>query len=81
MTITRIKKWGNSYGIRIPKENMEELGIRPDDMVEIHSELGHLTITPVQKPKYTLDGLLAQMTPENLHDEIQTGKAIGAEIW
>jgi antitoxin MazE len=81
MTITRIKKWGNSYGIRIPKERMEEMGIRPDDIVEIHLEAGHLIITPVQKSKYSLDELLAQMTPENIHEEIQTGKATGAEIW
>jgi len=81
MAITRIKKWGNSYGIRIPKENMEELGIKPDDIVEIHSESGCITITPVQKTKYTLDELLAQMTSENLHEEIQTGKATGGEVW
>jgi antitoxin MazE len=81
MTITRIRKWGNSYAIRIPKEKLEESGIRPDDMVEVHSESGHLTVTPVQKPKYTLDELLAQMTPDNLHEEIQTGNATGAEVW
>ena len=81
MTTTRIKKWGNSYGIRIPKEQLEKLGIQPDDMVEIRSESGHLTVTPVQKPEYTLDELLAQMTPENLHDAVQTGKATGAEVW
>ena len=81
MNITRIRKWGNSYGIRIPKENMEELGIRPDDMVEIQAESGRLTITPIQKVRYRLDDLLAQMTPENLHGEFQTGKATGAEIW
>lgn len=81
MAITRIKKWGNSYGIRIPKEQLEKSGFRPDDMVEIHSESGHLTVTPVQKLKYTLDELLAQMTPENIHDEVQTGKPTGAEVW
>jgi antitoxin MazE len=81
MTLTRIKKWGNSYGIRIPKEKLEELGIQPDEIVEIHSEAGRLTITPVQKTKYTLDELLAQMLPENHHEEIQTGKAAGAEVW
>ncbi len=81
MTITRIKKWGNSYGIRIPREQLEKSGIRPDDMVEILSESGQLTVKPVQKPKYTLDELLAQMTPDNLHDEVQTGKATGSEIW
>jgi len=81
MTVTHIKKWGNSYGIRIPKEKLEESGMHPDDLVEIHSEAGHLTVTLVQKPGYTLDELLAQMTEENRHGEIETGKAVGAEVW
>ena len=81
MTVTHIKKWGNSYGIRIPKEKLEESGILPDDLVEIRSESGLLTVTLVEKPKYSLDELLAQMTDENLHNEIETGKAIGAEAW
>jgi antitoxin MazE len=81
MTVTHIKKWGNSYGIRIPKEKLEELGILPDDLVEIRTESGHLTVTPIHKPNYTLDELLAQMTDENLHSEIGTGQATGAEEW
>ena len=81
MTFTHIKKWGNSYGIRIPKEKLEASGIHPDDLVEIQSASGHLTVTLVKKPKYTLDELLAQMTNENLHNEIETGQAMGAEAW
>ncbi len=81
MTITHVKKWGNSYGIRIPKEKLEESGIHPDDLVEIRSESGHLTITLVEKTNYTLDELLAQITHENLHNEIETGNAMGAEAW
>lgn len=81
MTITPIKKWGNGLYIRIPKEFLEELRILPDGLVEIRVESGHLTVTPVQRPRYTLDELLAQMTDENLHPEIGMGQAAGAEVW
>lgn len=81
MTITKIKKWGNSYGIRILKKNMEELGIFPNDAVEVHIDSGHLTITPIKITKYNLDELLEKITSENLHGEIQTGNAVGAEEW
>jgi len=81
MSITRIKKWGNSYAIRIPKEILDTLGIRPDDLVEVLSRADHLTVTPVPKPTYTLDELVDQITTENIHEEIPTSPATGAEIW
>ncbi len=31
--------------------------------------------------RYTLDQLLEQITPENLHDEIDSGPSVGAEEW
>lgn len=36
---------------------------------------------PVAEPELTLDSLLAQVTEENLHTEIDTGPAVGVEIW
>jgi antitoxin component of MazEF toxin-antitoxin module len=39
------------------------------------------TITTRNKPKPTLRQLLAKVTKENLHHEVDTGTAIGNEIW
>jgi len=33
------------------------------------------------KPRYALDELLDQMTPENVHGEIDSGPPVGREIW
>lgn len=33
-----------------------------------------------KEPQYNLEDLLAQVTPENLHGEIETGLAVGHEI-
>jgi antitoxin MazE len=41
---------------------------------------GKLVLEPV-KPVYTLVELLAQVTPENLHQEVETGAAVGSEVW
>ena len=30
---------------------------------------------------YTLESLLAGVTPENLHKELETGQAVGNEAW
>jgi len=40
-----------------------------------------LRIVPVKEPHYTLEELVAQITPENRHGEIDIGSAVGKEIW
>lgn len=35
----------------------------------------------VPLPHYTLEELVAKITAENIHSEIQTGKPVGNEIW
>lgn len=32
---TEVKKWGNSYAIRLPKREAERLGLREGDRVEV----------------------------------------------
>jgi antitoxin component of MazEF toxin-antitoxin module len=38
-------------------------------------------IKRVEKPKYTLDELLAQITEDNIHPEFDMGKPVGKEVW
>jgi antitoxin MazE len=70
---TKIRKWGNSYAVRISKAKMRELGIREGSHIEIK-------IKPVER-KYTLDDLLSKMTPENVHPLIDFGPDVGKERW
>ncbi len=79
--ITHIQKWGNSLAIRIPRSLAAEVDLELNSAVEIKQEQGHLILVPVRKPEYSLEQLLAQVYPENLHAEIDTGQAEGVEIW
>jgi antitoxin MazE len=81
MITTHIRKWGNSLAVRFPQSLLAQLNIHEGGEVEINLEAGRLIISPVKKPKYTLDELLAQVTPESLHDEIDFGKPVGKEVW
>lgn len=36
--ITRIKKWGNSFGVRLTKKELEEYGLKEGDEVKIRIE-------------------------------------------
>lgn len=69
---TKIRKWGNSYAVRIPKERVHELGMRDGSEVKIKIE-------PIHK-RPTLDELIAQITPKNRHKLIDWGPDVGKEI-
>jgi len=78
---TRVQKWGNSLALRIPKSFANEVGLQRETSVEVSLTDGRLVITPVSEPKPTLKQLLAKVTKENLHHEVDTGSAVGNEAW
>lgn len=78
---TRIVKWGNSLGLRIPRAFAAEVGVADGTPVELTLEDGCLVIRTVAPAGWTLDGLLAGVTPENLHAVVDTGDAVGRESW
>lgn len=78
---TRVHKWGNSLALRIPKPLATEVGLQHNSAVELWVDDGKLVIVPVVKPALSLDELLAQVTAENLHREIDVGSAVGNEVW
>ena len=78
---TRVQKWGNSLAIRIPKSFAVEMDMEQDSPVDVSLADGKLVVAPVQKPKPTLKQLLEQVTEENMHTEVDTGEAVGKEVW
>ena len=78
---TRIQKWGNSLALRIPKSFATEAGLQRETSVDISLADGKLVITPIDEPKPTIEQLLAKVTEENLHHEVDTGPATGNEVW
>ena len=78
---TKVQKWGNSLAVRIPKPFADDLGVDQDSEVELSLEDHELVIRPVSMPTYSLAELLDGVTDENLHDEVSTGDAVGAEVW
>ena len=78
---TRVQKWGNSLALRIAKSFAVEGGLDPNSSVEMSLRDGKLVVVPFEKQKFTLRQLLAQVTDENLHREIDTGSAVKGEVW
>lgn len=79
---TRVQKWGNSLALRIPKSFAQEVKLDQGTEVELSLENGKLLIRPLDKENpYTLEGLVAGITDENLHGEIDLGGSVGNEAW
>ena len=78
---TRIQKWGNSLALRIPRSFALEAHLQQDSLVDIALVDGKLVVTPVTEAAQTLEQLLAGITEDNLHGEVDTGPATGHEVW
>lgn len=55
--------------------------MKDNSPVELSLCEGKLVITLSTKPTAGLADLLAKVTQENLHGEVDTGPARGAEVW
>ncbi|MCH8125355.1 AbrB/MazE/SpoVT family DNA-binding domain-containing protein [candidate division KSB1 bacterium] len=77
----QVQKWGNSLAIRIPKSFAKETNIDKGSVVDLSISDGKLIVTPLSQEKYSLAQLLDEITNENIHEEIDSGDAVGKEIW
>jgi antitoxin MazE len=77
---TQIAKWGNSLGLRLPKSVAREAEIGEGDTVDVSVRSGVIVIRP-SRPVYSLDRLVAKITPRNRHDESDWGAPVGHEAW
>jgi antitoxin MazE len=78
---TKIVRWGNSLGLRIPKSFAEELSVSDGTPVELSLEEGRLVIRAAKPKTLVLDDLLAEVKKSNLHGETDTGGSVGGEVW
>jgi antitoxin MazE len=77
--LTKIKKWGNSFAVRIPKSFAIEASLEEETSVNISLEDDKIVIKPVVE--YDLEELLSQVKEENIHKEYLADKPEGKEIW
>jgi antitoxin MazE len=84
MTAT-ISTWGNSQGLRFPKELMKKLSLSIGDKMEIFIDKQKIILEPLTKPREKIDiqDLIAQLPKEDTNtpvfeafDDIQ-----GKEQW
>ncbi len=77
--IVSVSKWGNSLGVRIPRDLINETGLHDGSRVDIRAESGRIVISPRPR-RYTLEELLVNVTPEAMRETFDWAPDIGREI-
>ncbi|ASK62254.1 AbrB/MazE/SpoVT family DNA-binding domain-containing protein [Virgibacillus phasianinus] len=76
---TKVQKWGNSLGVRIPQRVAERFDIENGSELELSVDEKGIILKPVVEDP-TLEELLDQITEDNRHEEIDFGKSEGNEL-
>lgn len=77
---TQVGKWGNSLAVRIPGTYAKELALEEGGVIEVTRVAGGLLLRPKNRA-YTLEELLKQIKPENIHGETDWGSAALGKAW
>jgi antitoxin MazE len=78
---------GKRQVVTLPKDLCRRLNIEEGTRLRIVEHEGRFEVIPMrlvaasEVPPKDLDALLARVTPENIHGEIDTGPSVGEEAW
>jgi antitoxin MazE len=80
---TQIQKWGSTLVVCIPDSLAERAHLQQGIAVNIAMTNDKLVIDLMeeQETSITLETLLAGITEDNIHQEIETGSSVGKEVW
>ncbi|MGE7367646.1 AbrB/MazE/SpoVT family DNA-binding domain-containing protein [Neorhizobium sp. NPDC001467] len=75
-----VKKMGGSASIPIPDEIMEAANLAVDAEVEVSEQNGRVIVELPREGDQSLDEMIARITPDNAHDNIDFGVSVGREL-
>jgi antitoxin MazE len=81
--LTKVQKWGNSQGVRLPLQVLRVANIAVGDDVEVVVLEGRIVVTPScrTRGRYRLEDLVARMPEDYEPVEVAWGAALGREAW
>ena len=78
---SRLQKWGNSDGIRIPSSFLKTLNLKTNDIVNIVQEEDKIIISVPKKKKISLANEFKNYKGKNLAKDFSWDESVGKEIW
>jgi antitoxin MazE len=81
--VTKVQRWGNSQGLRLSKQVLENARISIGDDVDVTARDGIIVIAPVSRVrgKRSLQELVSRIPKDYEVEEIDWGKPVGREAW
>lgn len=81
--VTKVQKWGNSQGLRLSKQMLDEAQIAVGDEVDVAVHDGVIVVAPVKRPrgKLSLQYLVRQIPKDYKAEELDWGGPAGKEVW
>lgn len=77
----QVKEWGNSQGIRLPKEILKSAGIALNEVLDVTVSNGVITLVKSFRHK-TLEERAAEFDGKLMLDgEYDWGEPVGREVW
>jgi antitoxin MazE len=77
---TQVSKWGHSLAVRIPQATVRDARLAMGDKLSLDlADDGSIVLRPMRR-KYSLDELVAKITPTNRHAEIDWGESIQPQM-
>jgi len=76
-TPVKVKKWGGSLAVRIPRQFAKTRGIEAGSIIDLEAA------RPLnqKRRRYKLSDLLAGYRSRHRHGEWNIGKPVGREVW
>lgn len=81
MMVSKIQQWGNSQGVRLPRNILNLAHIAVGDEVEIMVNDHEILVKKVSAPKFDLAELVSRIPKGYKTREVNFGKPVGKEEW
>ncbi len=81
--VTKIQKWGNSQGLRLARQVLEDAHIAVGDKVDVTTRNGIIVIVPARRirGKHSLQELVSRIPKNYGPEEVDWGEPVGKEVW
>jgi antitoxin MazE len=81
--VTKIQRWGNSQGLRLARQVLDDARMAVGDDVDVAARDGMIVIVPVRRirGKQSLQELVSRMPKDYELEETDWGRPVGREVW
>lgn len=78
-----VRKWGNGYGVLLPKLYVDTLGLKGGEVLTMLKGTSIIVTKArtLQKRVLTLQTMVRGMNKKNRHQLVDFGKPVGKEVW